>query len=91
MSVRGDHDAVLAAALRANVHPADVALIVPVRGAVFDRGTVVMAGTNVRVSDVVARFAAGDGLVELAADFEVEPAAVEAALRTALRAGRPDP
>ena len=77
--------------LRACVHPDDMARIVPVRGAVLDRGTVVLAGTNVRVSDVVARFAGGDGIAELASDWEVEPATVEAALRTALRAGRPDP
>ena len=77
--------------MTARVHPDDVTRIVPVRGAIFDRGTVVMAGTNVRVSDVVARFAAGDCIAELACDWEVEPTTIEAALRTALRAGRPDP
>lgn len=77
--------------LRACVHPDDMARIAPVRGAVFDRGSVVMAGTNVRVSDVVSRFAAGDCIAELARDWDVEPATVEAALRTALRAGRSDP
>lgn len=68
-----------------------MARIVPVRRAVFDRGTVVMVGTNVRVSDVVGRFAAGDSIAQLAADWGVEPATVEAALRTAFRAGRLDP
>lgn len=91
MTARGDHDAALAAVLRARVHPDDVARIVPVRGAIFDRGTVVMAGTNVRVSDVVSVFAMGDSIATMAKTWEVEPATIEAALRTALRAGRPDP
>lgn len=34
---------------------------------------------------------AGDGIAELASDWEVDPLTVEAALRTALRSGRPDP
>ena len=69
-----------------------MARVAPVRGAVFvSRGTVVMAGTNVRVSDVVSVFTMGDSIAQMAETWGVEPATIEAALRTALRAGRPDP
>ena len=73
------------------VLPEDRLLIKPVQGAVFDRGTLVMEGTNVRVGDVVDRFINGDTAQQLALDFDVTVMHIEAALRTALRARKRHP
>ena len=68
------------------IHDDDRHLVAPVQDAVFACGTLVMRGTNVRLGDVVARFVHGDNVAGLAADYEVTVGAIEAALRTALRA-----
>lgn len=70
------------------VHNDDRERIVPVRGAVFDRGSWSMAGTNVLVGDAAARFLHGDSVDVLAADYDVPRETIEAAIRTVLRAGK---
>jgi transcriptional regulator with XRE-family HTH domain len=71
----------------ADIHPDDRERIVPVEGAVFDRGKHRMAGTNLRVDDVASRFLCGDSIAQLVADWGVGPELIEAALRTAIRSG----
>lgn len=73
------------------IHPEDEDKITQVQRPVFDRGSLVMVGTNVRVGDVVAKFIRGDTIALLASDFEVDIAIIEAALRTSMRSGKRDP
>lgn len=44
-------------------------------------GAPVIAGTGIRVEDLFGRFSAGESIAELAADYELDPTKIEAAIR----------
>ncbi|MEX1262387.1 MAG: DUF433 domain-containing protein [Actinomycetota bacterium] len=44
-------------------------------------GAPVISGTGIRVEDLFGRFSAGESIAELAADHELDPTQIEAAIR----------